>query len=213
MNKNIVIGAIVLLLLVGGGAYMMMNKNSTTTPSPIDTSPTTTSETPSTSMKSLKDLLTSGVAQKCTFSDNTQTGNMDGTTYITTGKMRGDFNSTVSGKTTGTHMIVDGKTSYMWVDGQTTGFKMSFDPQSVDTKAPSEQAIDMNKTLDYNCSPWAVDNSLFTTPTGVKFTDFSTLTVPSVAQTTPGQQNNNCSACNSLSGDAKTQCLTALNCN
>jgi hypothetical protein len=123
---------------------------------------------------SLKQLLAAGVSQKCTFSDN----GSQGTFYVSSGKSRGDFSSTVAGKATTTHMISDGKTSYVWVDGQPQGFKMSFDAasqQQANASASAPKGVDVNKTLDYHCEAWSADSSMFSMPANIQFMDLSTM--------------------------------------
>jgi len=207
MNKKILIGiAVIALLLVGGGAYVMSTRNKSETPSPTSGSQSNKGqESSQASPKSLKDLLAAGIPQKCTFKDVLSDVDMEGTTYIANGKMRGDFSSTIEGKTTTGHTIFDGKTSYVWMDETSTGFKMEVDPSAETTSETSaEQGLDLNKTIDYKCSAWLPNESLFTPPSDVTFTGF-------VVPTSGGQ--NLCDSCNSLSGEQKTQCLTALNCN
>lgn len=174
-------------------------------------------------MMSLKDLIAAGVPQKCTFSSTNDSGTNQGTTYVSGGRVRGDFTNTFSGKTTMSHMISDGKTSYIWTDGESTGYKMTVPETSASPgTAPSseEPAMsgegDLNQAADYNCSAWIPDNSMFTPPADVTFSDFSQMMQPSGAPTAPamkeGDTSSQCSYCDSLSGDQKTQCLSALNC-
>jgi len=213
MKKNAVIVAVVVLLVVLVGGYYFMKKG--------PSKPSTTSNTASqdSSPKSLKDLLMSGIAQKCTFSSTTSTGSSDGTTYMASGKVRGDFSMTTDSKTTKSHMIVDGKTSYIWTDGQTTGFKTTIPdetaatPGSQTTNATvNNSASSFDQKADYKCEAWSVDQSLFILPTGVTFKDMSVL-IPSMAPTTSGSNSSQCSYCNNLTGDSKVQCLAALKCN
>jgi len=181
VNKNIAIGVVALLLL-GVGGYFFMNKKSS--------APTFVS-----APTSLKDLLAANLPQKCTFPE--------GTVYISGGKFRGDF-------APNSHMISDSKTSYIWTDDQKQGFKMTIDASTeadVQTEAP-DGAVDVNEKLDYKCSTWLPDASVFALPSGVDFTDFSALTTPSAS----GGNSVQCTACASLTGDDKTQCLAVLNC-
>jgi len=205
MNKKMVIVAIVLLLLLLGGWYLMKSKKAVSSVTSV------TSGTPN-EQKSLKDLLSSGIAQKCTYSG--------GTTYISSGKVRGDFSTTISDKTTASHMISDGKTSYIWTDGEKNGFKMTLGESptpGTTSQTPGNSAAsgtDLNQKADYKCSNWTVDESYFTPPGTVTFTDLSQMTNPSGAPTSgTGGTSSQCSYCNTLSGDDKTQCLTALKCN
>ncbi len=172
-------------------------------------------------MKSLKDLLSSGVAQKCTYSTADESGNSEGVTYVSGGKVRGDFTTVASGKTMTSHMISDGKTSYVWSDGEKNGFKMTVTEEATgdvetdysDTSTSSQ--ADLNQQADYKCSGWVVDGSVFTPPTTVTFTDFSQMYAPASAAPAQGGSGDSsqCSYCNALTGDDKTQCLTALKCN
>jgi hypothetical protein len=163
-------------------------------------------------MKSIKDLLTAGIPQQCTFTDASGEAGLEGTTYIAGGKMRGDFTTTVDGKTTTGHTIFDGKTSWIWMDETSTGFKIEVDPSEADSsELPVQQGMDLNKTIDYNCSTWLPDNTLFNPPTDITFTSFE---VPDTTEADAMTGNQNlCESCEALSGESKTQCLTALNCN
>lgn len=214
MNNKVLIAIVVIvILLLGGGAYIMSTKNKTVTPSTSNT--TTKQEATKSGLNSLKNLLASGVPQKCTYKDSSNNVSIEGTTYISGGKVRGDFSSVAEGKTNTGHSIYDGKTSYIWSDESTTGFKMNIDPNASNATSSSEtnsqQGVDMNKSIDYSCSPWLPDQSLFTPPTNITFTEFS---VPTVSQGTGATGSKSlCSTCDSLTGDQKTQCLTAFKCN
>ena len=206
MNKKIIISiAVIVLLLLAAGIYVMSGKKSATTDPQINKVQETEQSFPT----SLKELLTAGIPQKCTFKDLIDEVNTEGTTYVASGKMRGDFSTTIEGKTTTGHTVYDGTTSYVWMDGNSTGFKMDIDPnETTSSESETQQGLDLNKTIDYNCSAWLPDQSLFTPPDDVTFTAF---TMPSGADTVDNQ--NMCATCDALSGEQKTQCLTALNCN
>lgn len=170
------------------------------------------------SQKSLKDLFASGISQKCTFASNEGDASTQGTVYAVSGKSRADFSSVTSGQTVNSHMIVEGNTNYVWMDGQNKGFKSTFDPNQASENpeaADKSKDTDLNKKVDYSCSPWIPDESLFTRPSDVEFTDMSALLIPSQpvgSQESQGENSNQCAACDSLSGASKTQCRTALNC-
>lgn len=220
MNRNVIIVILVIvLLLLGVGGYFFL-KNSHTTSNGQDSGSMMESSPkgePS-SMKSLKDLLTAGTSQKCTFSEDKGTTSVNGTTYISGGKIRSDYGSTASGVTTNGHMITDGKTSYVWMDGQSTGYMMAIPSPSTDNNSgdtsssnsgsSASQGIDPNKQMNYSCSGWSADASLFTPPANVKFSDFSKM----MAAPSGSANSQQCAACNSLTGDSKTQCLAVLHC-
>ncbi|MEK7559516.1 MAG: hypothetical protein AAB521_04380 [Patescibacteria group bacterium] len=216
MNKNVIIAIVALVLIVlGSGAYIM-SKNSAKAPS-SQTSPNQSSSGDSISPKSMKDLLTAGQSQKCTFTDKIAEADSQGTVYVANGKMRGDFDSQVSGESYIMHMIVKDNQSYTWTEGQTTGFMMEFNPDKIAEAVPtgsSSQTVDVNKYIDYKCSGWTADESVFTPPANVKFQNFGEVKTPTgsagESQTAP---QNNCAMCNYLSGDAKDKCLAELQCN
>lgn len=162
------------------------------------------SQEQSPSPSSLKDLISRGIAQSCTFSNDSTSG----TVYVSSGKVREDFTATTDGKETKSHIIVDGNTSYMWTEGSKTGFKMTFDVNatpSAKTSTSQNGSFDASANINYKCGVWIVDSSLFALPTGVQFTSFGS--TPAT-----GSNSSQCSYCDSLSGDSKTQCLSALKC-
>ena len=201
MNKNVLIAIAVVVLLALGGAYFLYGRPS----SPL----TSTSGTPTTSSakKSLKDLIALGSSQQCKFQD--AAGN-SGTMYVSGGKSRGDFTSTANGATVGSHMLYDGQAMYIWMDGQSQGYKSTLDATSAPDSAAGSQAMDVNQALDYDCSSWSVAATSFTPPAGIEFLDASAMLAPG----TPGTgSSDQCAACASLTGDSQAQCLTTLNCN
>jgi len=202
MNKNVMIGVTVaILLLLGIGGYVMMGKKTGQEPIVAEQN----SPTPGKQSGSLRQLLSGGVAQKCTYSS----GETQGTVYVGGGKMRGDMVTTTDATTTVSHVIVDGTTSYIWMDGQTTGYKMSWDTT---TPAPTGNAgqtgFDPDSNVDYDCGVWVSDASMMAMPAGVTFAEMGKLVIPT-GMSGPASQ---CDACASLTGTAKTQCMTALGC-
>src|SRR6185503_5345615 len=153
--------------IIGLIAYLALGKKNNTDQTSSVESNSQTADTASEASQStatpqsLKSLLAAGTAQKCSFSDS----GSQGTFYVSAGKARGDFTTTASGKTTATHMIVDGQTSYIWMDGQSQGFKMMADA-SAQANVNAQQAIDANKPIGYSCSAWSADSSMFVLPTG-----------------------------------------------
>src|SRR3989338_7615430 len=183
---------------------------------------TPTGNNTSSAQQSLNELLVSGRAQKCTFTDTTDGGSYTGTVYVGGGKMRTDFDSTVNGETTKGHMLVEGQTSYTWMDGMMQGFKMSFDADAQADASAEQQTLDPEKKADYRCDSWGVDSSIFNLPSGVTFSDLSSM-MPQVPTggdvqgeatgSTSGSADvkaMQCAACDSLTGDPQPQCKVVL---
>jgi hypothetical protein len=154
--------------------------------------------------------------------------------------MRGDFSSQVAGKTIASHMITDGTTSWVWSDAAPQGMKMSFagmnQPQQGQTAPASANtnAIDPTKNINYKCGGWAADQSQFTIPANITFTDMSEMmknmqgmmggkgAAAGAGATTGGSAagagagagaGSMCAQCNQIpDATAKAQCLSALGC-
>lgn len=219
-HKTVLISALLLFLLfAGGGIFMILNRSGSTASNQISVADAqrATSATDTSVQKTLKELFTSGVSQKCSFNNTTESPAVAGETYISAGKIRSDFTTEVDGKTITSHMIVDGNTNYVWTDEQNVGFKMTIDVNAAETpmpsgSAPQQQVLDMNKTMDYSCTPWIVDASLFVPPANIDFSDFSEMFKPSDDVSSVSENQTACMACDQLTGEAKTQCQTALGC-
>ncbi len=217
MNRNVqIVVGILILIILAGGAFLMF-KNSSKAPVATQNPQTTAAEEkPANIQKSIKDLLTSGQAQKCTYKDKMAEVDIEGTVYVAGGKMRSDYTSKTGGQTIIGHMVVSDNKSYIWTDGQSMGMMMAFDPNKTPETAPTgSQSVDVNKLIDYNCSGWTTDNSVFTPPPNIKFQNLGEVKTPTgttgVKTTTPSQDQ--CAVCDYLTGDEKTQCKTALKCN
>lgn len=217
MNKTVIIViAVLAVLLLGGGAFVMSQRSKPESTSTTQNNTNDTSTTPSSAAKSLVDLFNLGTAQQCSFSDGSTSS---GTVYVSNQKMRGDFTYTVAQGTTNAHMIIDNGTSYIWTDGQTTGLKMKFDAataaEDFDSKV-TDNSVDINQKYDYDCKSWSIDQTKFTLPTGVQFTDLSGIfpsSLPSSGSGTTDTKALQCAACNSLPTEAQAACKSALSCN
>lgn len=217
MNKKMgVIIVIIVLLLLGGGYVMMKGSKSSQTPAAQTAAPTAnpteTTATASQVKGTLKSLLTAGIPQNCSFTNDT---GGSGSVYVSGGKMRGDFTSTSQGKTFSGHMIIDSGYSYVWSDAMPRGMKIAMsDVQPTGTPA-ANQGVDVNQSVSYSCKPWVPDSSMFALPTSVTF---STFTMPNAAVTAGAGAAvtgaaSACSACDSLpAGAAQTACKTQLHC-
>lgn len=213
MNKGILIGVVLVILLGLGGAYFLLSRSSSVPSSPENQTESSQTTSAPAAKKSLKDLMALGQSQQCGFTD--PTGN-SGTMYVSGGKSRGDFTSDAGGTAVQSHMIYDGQSLYIWMDGQTQGYKSTLDTATPTGSPSTPGTMDANQAFDYDCSSWVTDASLFTPPTGIEFLDASAMMAPKVT-TAPGTSpaagsSDQCAACESLTGSSRTQCLAALNC-
>ena len=50
-----------------------------------------------------------------------------------------------------------------------------FDRVTAGTSGQANASVDLNQQVDYSCKPWRADNSKFTVPSSVTFTDLSAM--------------------------------------
>lgn len=173
-NSKMIWIIIVILIIIGAVWFFM--KGSSAPSNQTGEAPTTSSgQAQSTNLKAL---IASGASEQCTFSTDTTSG----TVYISGGKMRGSFAaSTGAGRVT-SNMINDGQNVYMWVDNQSTGYKMSVASMptgSTSGQNPASQGIDQNANYEYKCSHIGVDASMFAAPSNVTFNSLPSVQYPS----------------------------------
>lgn len=175
----------------------------------------------------IKSLLEVNKDLQCTSTFTDEKFKVDGTTYISKGKIRTDSQSQMNGQPFTSHMIIDGSWMYLWNDQANIGTKMNVDiikndeqfQKSAQTMA--ENISDLNKQVDYKCSSWTSDSSKFTVPQNIQFTDSTkileqvkdlqgasgqTPPSPTSEKASPDAQSM-CQICEKLPEAAKAQCL------
>jgi hypothetical protein len=215
MNKT-TIGIVAAVVIIAGGLYAYSQNGGGGMMSG--------SEKPHTITGSMKELVASGVSQKCDFAEP-QSGTT-GTIYISGGKIRGDFSSKSQSGTVAGHMISDGTTVNTWIDGLAQGVKTSFTASSTAGNPDAQKGLDPDKKTDYSCSGWQMDPSKFALPTGVTFMDVSAMMkgmpaggmgggagAAGAAGVKPSTGSaSQCNSCSVLPEPQKSQCRTALKC-
>ncbi len=168
---------------------------------------------------SLKNLLALGGSQKCAYTVTENGITSSATIYLSGEKMRVDSQTTTNGKIENARMLFANKIMYVWGDGMPQGIKMPIPDANTPTPQNTQgtvQMVDLDKEMNYSCSPWSADASYFTPPTSVKFMDISQMinqAVPTGSGSGAGDvQAMQCGACDSLSEPDKTQCRQALGC-
>lgn len=222
MNKKIliIVGVIIVLGLV---AYFTMGKKEA--PNQLASNTRLADDTNMAPNQSLKDLLLGGKALKCEFKDDKSAS----TFYMADQKVRGDvLINAEANKTMKSHMIVIDKVSYTWVEGEKTGFKIAASESDVKNnseanQAQNQEAVNLDKKMDYKCSNWSKDSSYFELPVGVEFKDLSSL-LPSMTPKSPANnetnsptdnkdlKNTQCAVCDSAPAESRAQCKAALGC-
>ncbi len=202
MNKVVAIIAVV-IVIAGGIWFFMQNKNQDGQ-TKTDTSSAQTQEPANEESSSLKNLMGMNKSQKCEFSSTEEDVTSSGTFYIANNKARGDFQSTAKGTTTKGHMIIDSIYSWLWNDGSNEGIKFAIDQNQ--TESNQTQSVDPNKNYKFSCDSWRADDSMFTPPANITFSEFKMPAIP--AQPSGTSEKMDLSAiCNSLPEPSKSECL------
>ncbi|MEX0895782.1 MAG: hypothetical protein WDZ94_02480 [Patescibacteria group bacterium] len=184
----------------------------------------TSSSDPESIETSLKELLTLGRNIACTFTSTTDASTTTGNVFVTNQgeRMRGDFQTTDDNEEVyDSHIISDGEFTYLWMDSQDQGYKMSIDPEddsifpSTEEEAEDIATIDENADVSFSCNSWSPDQSMFVPPSDIEFIDFSQQ-IESLQNISPQDVQNgeiDCSVCDQApAGEAQDQCRAALGC-
>lgn len=164
------IALIVGLLIIAGGAYYLITNtgadvsqgNGPESKAPVQ------QETPLSGKGAMASLFGLG-SVKCDVTSEVGAISQ-GEVYIAGNKMRADFTSQTQAGTFKVHMINDGVTLYSWADSVPQGVKLPAPDISAQAKAPTMEAgFDYSAQVDYSCTPWTEDLSVFTPPTSVTF--------------------------------------------
>ncbi|MDQ5962566.1 MAG: hypothetical protein QG653_373 [Patescibacteria group bacterium] len=171
---------------------------------------------------SLKEIFARGGSQKCTYTIIENGITSSATIYLSGEKMRVDSQTTTNGKAENARMLLTNNIMYVWGDGMPQGIKMPIPDANTPTSQNTQgtvQMVDLDKEMNYSCSPWSADASYFTPPTNIKFMDMSQMMnqVAPTGSTGSGGgsidvQAMQCGACDSLPEPDKTACRQAIGC-
>jgi predicted small secreted protein len=217
MKKIISLAAVLAmgtLLLAGCGqkpANQATGTDQKNTGQPVQTASQKTEESFS---GSLSDLMKRGQPTKCTFNYSEAGGNQQGEAYISGNSVRVNTKTNTDGKNTETYLIKKGTEYYVWgSDTAGKGTKFVFteaDEKAMQEKGQNQEAdknVDLNKTVDYKCSIWIPDNSLFTVPANIEFQDMTAVFKDMQNQNSQIQQEV-CKMCDKLpAGSSKDDCI------
>lgn len=166
--QKIILWVVISLVIVGGGYFVLISNNKG---APSD-SDTTTVPSESAKKMAFSEFLKSGEASKCSVTQSVSGLEMKGTVYAYKGMMNGEFKTEAYGKTIQTDFVLRDGYTYTWTSAAPNiGFKAKAAVPVGTNVAPASGQIGFNaETIgDYDCQPWAVDESKFTLPTSVTF--------------------------------------------
>lgn len=115
-------------------------------------------------------------SKKCTL--KLATDKMNGTYYISGGKVRAIVNITTDaakGTTMETNMLIDSQNMYFWSEkpiafgSKTSLEKMKSLSVNVTPQAGTDPTQQFNQDQVFDCQPWQADNSMFEIPAKINF--------------------------------------------
>ncbi len=167
-NKVMIAGALVVVAVIGAAAFFFMS-NSKKSPEGVANSQTG-SENAAVNKSSIKSLLGRGENVSCRvkYTEN----EMGGTVYVAGDRVRGDFTVVENGQSMENHMIQDGEYIYVWSTSD-QGLKMKVSEEAVQASPGTDvdKPVDLDEQVEMDCDKWSVDESMFSPPANVKFTD------------------------------------------
>lgn len=175
--KWIIAGAVGLLVVAGGvGAYVMLTRDNQ---SNSEQTALVSSETEGATSEqaSIEELLTRNASLKCSYSVQDGASTNTGTAYFAGGKnMYGEFTNTTKDTTKKAYVIRNGDTQYVWQEDAKTGYRADVSAFTKQVQQQMSQQFDPAQKYKFSCIKWEKDDSLFTPPSNVKFTDISAQT-------------------------------------
>lgn len=207
-------GIIVAIVIIIVGIFFFLRKETNAPETGTMDTQNTSSIKGESAERSLKSLLANSESQECAYEDTKSEGKTSGIVYVGNGKMRSDFTTLAAGKTQSTHMISSTSESFVWIDGETSGFKMDLTKTQANS-ASEQQPTNQDTPVKMTCKPWKVDSSKFQTPSNIDFKDLSSMlpstpASPSGQTSTQGSPSVNLEAlCASLPVADRDACLAA----
>lgn len=168
---------------------------------------------------SIKDILGMGQSLKCVWNQPQDDKEVKGTMYVSDKKFRQMVNFPQEDKNIEINTISDGEYIYTWggFSGNNQGTKFKIEelnkitPPPVADEKPAEN-VDLEKKLDYKCSPWSADQSMFTPPSDVNFVDQMELMNKATEQL-KNAGSDICALCDKAPNEeARQQCKASAKC-
>lgn len=176
---------------------------------------------------SIADLLAKNKSLKCEVIAKDGADIISGTTYMSGGKARSDYQNKMNNETVNGHMIMDGTWVYTWMDQYPDqAIKMKVDTMQSDAlkngqaadQAQNSGINNYENSMDYNCTTWTPNSASFAVPGDVNFIDYSKMleSLQGLTNPTGGIPSGNsemCGACASITdATGKAACLKQLGC-
>jgi len=172
--------AVVVLGGVGYMAYTQLDNNpeEVTMELPAAAAPADSTTPPASGKKiAFSELVKQGGSYECTVKQVVSNIDSDGVVFMDKDRLRGEFSTLTQGMKIDSTMIMKDGYTYTWSSMMpSAGFKIKVDPganTTADTGVSTSGSYSWNAEQigDYYCKDWKVDESKFSLPANVKFTE------------------------------------------
>lgn len=124
--------------------------------------------------KSIKDLVASGVSQKCNWKSDSEGSVSEGQMWISGKKFKQEIKTIPEGSKTESKVVVvsDGSYTYMWnTEMGKKGIKMAVTEDETQDYSAENGKVDWNKEFQFECNPTVVNDSELAPPADIEFQD------------------------------------------
>ena len=169
MSKNLIISIAVVVVLAAVGGYFLIPSlmNNTQSGENQVNNPNENSG----KKMAFSDFVKQGGSYQCEVNQSTDEIETKGTAFIHNGMVRGEYSTNLDGMNLTSTVIVRDGFAYSWNSlVPNTGFKVKTTANgSTSSEASGEYSFSPDQIGDYDCQPWAADDSKFTVPTSITF--------------------------------------------
>ncbi len=223
MNKLLLIGLAV--LLIGAGAFFFLRPRSVSNQQPGNVGQVAVKQPDTTNGSitgKIEDLFAQNKPLSCSFSQSNDNSKSNGTIYVADNKIRGNFTTTIEGQPPIESFIIqDSQYFYSWTLTPPQGTKIKIDKlteqtDQTETGQPNEASTDFNnleqQNITYDCQPWTIDQSVFSPPEDINFTDLDQQ-LDKMEEATEEIDQTACDLCDQIpTAEEQTQCRQSLGC-
>lgn len=219
MKSKFILIIAVIIVIVGAAAFALTRQSSSPSEN-TNQQESAKSDKGNDVTGTFSDLLKLGQNYTCTYETTDESGSKSsGTIYMKSSgdKLYGEFKLDQEGTEVKSNVIFDGEYSYVWTSDQTVGYKVKVNPEEGSIfgaeESDVETGVNDQENFDFKCAPWLVDDSKFSPPTNIKFTDLTEFTENLNKDLEEVEELKDCSVCNQISEEeARNQCLESLGC-
>lgn len=173
LSMKIIIWILIIGAVVFGGYSLVHNKNSVVVKTEEQQVPIEKPEESTGKKMAFAQFVKQGGSYQCTVHQAVSDFDTEGTVFISKGNIRGEFKTIAEGKNVTSSILVRDGFMYAWSSMMPkSGMKMvvKADAQNNGASGSGTYSWNAEQIGEYDCTPWAPDESTFAVPTAITFT-------------------------------------------